>query len=52
MNAFSESKRLRLEANSAIADFVAVEIEAGLTLCRIAKIELRPFLTASSFICP
>jgi hypothetical protein len=39
MNAFSESKRLQLEANSAIADFVAVEIESGQTFCRIAKME-------------
>jgi hypothetical protein len=38
-DALSEAERLQLEANRAIADFVRVEIESGLTFCRIAKME-------------
>ena len=39
MDVLSEAERLRHEANNAIADFVSVEIEAGTTFCRIAKME-------------
>ena len=39
MDILGEAERLLAEANAAIANFVWVEIESGLTFCRIAKME-------------
>ena len=36
--AIEHAKRLQAEATAGIANFITIEIEAGLVLCRVAKV--------------